>query len=155
MIFDYITSVSKIKYESVITKPRALTALFCFALKCIIMEVTEIDKKLYSILQPYDNWSNDEGEEKNLQAKKAVNDFYKDLLKYKPVKDGKAFIFHKRSFDELCIKILANIKQALKEQKYMRAANEIITLVHHEPGGRMGSTIHESLKKLLEAELSQ
>mgnify|MGYP000948423523 CR=1 FL=1 len=119
------------------------------------MEVTEIDKKLYSILRPYDNWSNDEGEEKNQEAKKALSDFYEELLKYKPVKDGKAIVVHKRMFDELCVKILANIKQAFKEQKYMRAANEIITLMHHEPGDRMGITIYKSLKKLLEAELSQ
>jgi len=114
-----------------------------------------VDRRLYSLLAKHDNWSNDEGEEKNLQAKEAICVFYEELLKYKQVKDGKAIIIHKRMFDELCVKILACIKQAFKEQKYMRASNEIITLMHHEPGDRMGNTIYESLKKLLKAELSQ
>ncbi|HHW01677.1 MAG TPA: hypothetical protein GXX35_02475 [Thermoanaerobacterales bacterium] len=113
-----------------------------------------MDMRLFSILEKHDNWSNDEGEEKNLQAKEAICVFYEELLKYKPVKDGKAIIIHKRMFNEVCVKILANIKQAFKEQKYMRAANEIITLMHYEPGRRMGRTIHESLKKLLKEELS-
>lgn len=114
------------------------------------MEVKKIDKKLYSILEPYDNWFNDEGKEKNQEVKKALANFYKELLKRKPGKGNIA-----RIPDEVYVQILANIKQAFKEQKYMRAANEIITLMHYEPGNKIGNKIWEDLKKLLEEELSQ
>ncbi len=106
-------------------------------------------------MEKHDDWFNDKGDEKNLQAKEAIYVFYKELLRYKPAKDERSLFYYKRTFDEQCAaRALASIKQAFKEQKYMRAANEIITLMHYEPGGRMGKTIHESLKKLLEEELS-
>lgn len=51
------------------------------------LKVFEIDEKLYSILSPHDSWwegNNDEGEEKNLRARKALYDFYQELKKYRP-----------------------------------------------------------------------
>lgn len=109
-----------------------------------------MDRKLYSILERHDNWFNNEGEEKNQEAKKALADFYRELLKCKRVKGNLV-----RIPDEVYVQILANIKQAFKEHKNMRAANEIITLMHYEPGSKIGNKIWEELKKLLEEELSK
>lgn len=100
-----------------------------FALYLCIMEVTEIDKKLYSILRPYDNWSNDEGEEKNQEAKKALSDFYEELIKRKPDKAYKKGNRMHMSY----ITYLIAMKKAFMQKKYMRVCNELTSLMHYEP----------------------
>lgn len=88
-----------------------------------------MNERLYSILEPYDCWSNDKGEEKNLQAKKALYDFYEELLKYKPAKTyAKRDYYHMSYFFHLI-----HIKRAFMEQKYMRVCNELVSLMHYEP----------------------
>ncbi|WP_227766302.1 hypothetical protein [Zhaonella formicivorans] len=88
-----------------------------------------MDKELYLILKPYDNWWNDEGEEKNLQAKKALNDFYKELKKYRVDRNyTKRDILHFSYFQ-----YLVNIKRAFMQQQFMRACNEIVSLMHYGP----------------------
>ncbi len=85
-------------------------------------------EKLYSILKPYDNWYNDKGDEKNLEAKKALKDFYQELKKLKPS------IKYEKNVQHLSyIPYLIRIKKALDGKKYMRACNELISLMHYEP----------------------
>ena len=103
-------------------------------------------EKLYSILEPYDSWWNDEGEEKNLEAKKALQNFYKELKKLKPSKKYEKNITH---FSY--IPYLVKIKKALDERKYMRACNEIISLMHYEPF--LQGRIYYNVLKLLEKEV--
>lgn len=108
-----------------------------------------MDEKLYSILKPYDSWGNDEGEEKNLQARKALYDFYKELKKYVPSKEyARRDILH-MSY----IPYLVKIKKALMERKYLRACNELVSLMYYEPffQGR----IYHNVVKLLESEVAQ
>jgi hypothetical protein len=85
-------------------------------------------EKLYSILRPYDNWYNDEGEEKNLEAKKVLKDFYQELKKLKPSRK-----YEKNMLHLSYIPYLVRIKKALNEKKYMRACNELVSLMHYEP----------------------
>lgn len=88
-----------------------------------------MDKKLYLILKPYDNWFNDEGERRNQEAKKALLIFYNELIKYKPSK-----VYEKKDlFHTSYINFLLEIKKAFVEEKYMRACNELISLMHYEP----------------------
>ncbi|SHE95427.1 hypothetical protein SAMN02745195_01542 [Thermoanaerobacter uzonensis DSM 18761] len=103
-------------------------------------------KKLYSILKPYDSWWNDEGEEKNLEAKKALQEFYKELKKLRPSKKYEKNIVH---FSY--IPYLLKIKKALDERKYMRACNELISLMHYEPF--LQRRIYYNVLKLLEKEV--
>ncbi|HBT48666.1 MAG: Uncharacterized protein XD49_0381 [Caldanaerobacter subterraneus] len=106
-------------------------------------------EKLYSILEPYDSWWNDEGEEKNLEARKALQEFYAEFKKLKPSKKYErrdilhmSYIFH-----------LVKIKKALDERKYMRACNELISLMHYEPF--LQGRIYYNVLKLLEDEVIQ
>lgn len=106
-------------------------------------------EKLYSILDPYINWWNDEGEEKNLEAKNALKEFYTELKKLKPSEKYErrdmlhmSYIFH-----------LVKIKKALDERKYMRACNELISLIHYEPF--MQGRIYYNVLNLLEKEVVQ
>jgi hypothetical protein len=111
-----------------------------------------MDNRLYFILKPYDNWWDNqkgEGEEKNLQARKALYDFYLELKKYKPCRVyARRDILHMTYFP-----YLVRIKKALKERKYQRACNELVSLMHYEPffQGR----IYFNVLKLLETEVAQ
>ena len=108
-----------------------------------------MDKKLHSILNPHASWYNDEGEEKNLLAKKALYEFYEELKKYKLSKT-----YAKRYNFPLHISYLSHLielKKAFMEQKYMRACNELVSLMYYEPffQGR----IYHNVLKLLKAEM--
>lgn len=84
---------------------------------------------LYNIIQKYDNWFNDVGEDKNQEARKALIKFYNALKEKPTAKTYKiGFNSHLAYIRNLCI-----IRRALKEEKYMRACNEIITLMYREP----------------------
>lgn len=105
--------------------------------------------KLYSILEPYDNWKNDVPEEKNQEAKKALAIFYNELKKYKPSK-----IYEQRDsmlLHSSYLLHLINIKKAFMKKKYLRACNEIRTLIFVEPF--LQARIYYNLLKLLEEEL--
>lgn len=102
--------------------------------------------KFYSILGPYDNWYNNEGEEKNLEAKKALKDFYLELKKLKPYRR-----YEKNMLHLSYIPYLVRIKKALDEKRYMRACNELISLMHYEPF--LQGRIYYNILKLLEKEV--
>lgn len=84
-------------------------------------------RELYAILSPHDNWGNDSGEEKNLEAKKALYDFYTKIIKLKPETEYRKNFLH-MSY----LPYLVKIKIAVQEQKYMRACNELISLMYYE-----------------------
>jgi hypothetical protein len=110
---------------------------------------TEVNEELYSIIRPYDSWWNVQREGKNLQAKKALCDFYKELKKHKPSKS-----YEKRDVLHISyLPYLVKIKKAFMEQKYMRACNELVSLMYYEPffQGR----IYYNVLKLLETEVVQ
>ena len=111
------------------------------------MEVRKIEKILYSILEPYDNWFNDEGKEKNQEAKKALADFCRELLKRRPEKTYK-----KRNMLHMSYIInLVNMKRAFMQRKYMRVCNELISLMHYKPFFQ--PRIYYNVLKLLEEEV--
>lgn len=85
-------------------------------------------ENLISLLKPYDNWFNDQGEEKNIQAKEALFLFYKLLQEYIPSKTYKKKDGNHMSY----LRHLIAIKKALLEEKYMRACNELLSLIHYD-----------------------
>jgi hypothetical protein len=108
-----------------------------------------VDEKLYSIIGSYDSWWNDQGEEKNMQAKKALYEFYLELKKRRPSK-----VYEKRDMLHLSyLPCLVKIKKALMERKYMRACNELVSLMHYEPFFQ--KRIYYNVLKLLETEVVQ
>jgi len=107
-----------------------------------------LNVKLYSILEPYDNWWNNSEEEKNYQAKKALYNFYRELKKHKPSKKyAKRDILHMSYFPSL-----VKIKKALMQRKYMRVCNELISLMYYEPffQGRIYYNVLRVLEDCLE-----
>lgn len=104
-------------------------------------------KEAFEIIKPYDNWFNNKGEKRNQEARKALYDFYKKLLKYKPSKQYETRdIWH-----TLYIITFVEIKKAFMEKKYMRVCNELISLMYYEPflQGRIYYNILAVLKKEL------
>ncbi|HBK69323.1 MAG TPA: hypothetical protein DDZ91_11830 [Firmicutes bacterium] len=88
-------------------------------------------QKLFSILYPYDNWFNNSGDNKNLEAKEALYSFYEEFRKQKPDKKYKK---SKGSGHHISyLNFLLEIKRAFWEQKYMRVCNELISLMRYEP----------------------
>jgi len=85
-------------------------------------------KELFDILSPYDNWQNDAGEEKNLEAKQALFSFYKKIKTMKPEREYRNSYLH-ISY----LHYLVKIKKGFMEQKYMRVCNELTSLIYHEP----------------------
>ncbi|MGB9841016.1 hypothetical protein [Thermovenabulum sp.] len=102
-------------------------------------------EKLYSILGNYDSWYND-GEEKNLEAEKALKDFYNELKKLKPSRK-----YEKNMLHLSYIPYLVRIKKALDEKRYMRVCNEIVSLMHYEPF--LQGRIYYNVLNLLEKEV--
>jgi len=103
-------------------------------------------KELFLILLPHDNWFNDAGEEKNLEAKKALYRFYDELIKIKPEKE-----YRKNRFHIYYLDFLIKIKKALMEEKYMRACNELVSLMYYQP--YLQGRIYYNIIKVLEEEL--
>ena len=88
-----------------------------------------MDKELKAIIKPYDNWFNEVDEETNLQAKAALVEFYKVLLRKKPdVHYEKGDIAHFRY-----LSCFYNIKKAFDEKKYLRVCNEFHSLMYYSP----------------------
>ncbi len=111
-----------------------------------------MSKELNTILKPYDNWFNDQGEEINQQAKEALHVFYRELLKYKPSKR-----YEKRkniSFHTMYIIGLVAAKKAFMEGKYMRVCNELRSLMHYEDffQGRIYYNVLNLLRENLDIE---
>lgn len=108
-------------------------------------------KELHAILKPYGNWFNDQGEEKNQQAKEALYVFYKELLKYRPSKR-----YEKRDMFHMSYIInLFAAKKAFIEEKYMRVCNELISLMYYEPffQGRVYYNVLNLLRENLNIEV--
>lgn len=106
------------------------------------------DTKLWHIIKPYDNWFNNDGEERNQEAKIALYEFYYDLLKYKPSKD-----YERKHLEHMYyMRFLIEIKKAFKEELYQRACNELINLMYYESffQGRIYYNILELLKNELD-----
>lgn len=106
-----------------------------------------MNEKLYSILKPYDNWWC-AGEEENLKARKALHDFYRELKKYKPARE-----YTRRDILHMSyIPYLVRAKKALMEQNYLRACNELVSLLYYEP--LLQGRIYFNVLKLLETEVA-
>lgn len=105
---------------------------------------------LFSILDPYDNWFNNSGEDKNQEAKQALHRFYEELIKQEPEKEYRKSrgSGHHISY----LNFLLEIKRAFLEQKYMRVCNELISLMRYEPylQGRIYYNIIKTLEEGLE-----
>lgn len=106
-----------------------------------------MNQRLRSILSPYDNWLNNEGEEKNRAAKEALIRFYMEFKKEAPSKE----YFSGSMFHTSYLRDMLAIKRALVEEKYMRACNEIISLMTYRPF--LQRRIYYNLLKVLEGEL--
>lgn len=105
------------------------------------------EKKLHSILKPHDNWWNDGGADGNLAARAALLDFYRELRKLKPAQEYvPGNVFHTSH-----IRGLLAVKIALVEGRYMRACNEIISLMAYQP--LLQGRVYYSLVKVLQEEL--
>lgn len=85
-------------------------------------------KELFDILNPFDNWENNAGDEKNLEAKQALSTFYIEIKKLKPDREYKNDFLHISYLN-----YLVRIRKAFIEQKYMLVCNEMISLMHYEP----------------------
>lgn len=84
----------------------------------------------YAILEPYAKWDNDEGEERNLEAREALRRFYYALRERKPETQ------YRMAHDVVHSMYLYRLHlfwKALKEEKYMRACHELGSLMYYEP----------------------
>lgn len=118
------------------------------------MEVEEIDNKdiketkLWNIIYPYANWFNNNGEERNQEAKLALYNFYDELLNCKPSRE-----YEKRPLWHMYyMRFLIDIKKAFNKEKYERVCNELVSLMHYEPFFQGG--IYFNIIDLLEKELN-
>ncbi|MGI6125285.1 MAG: hypothetical protein ACOYIG_14140 [Acetivibrionales bacterium] len=97
----------------------------------------------FSIIDSYDNWNNNDGAVKNLEAKQALYDFYCQFKKLTPDKEYKITRHHISYLDHII-----KIKEAFMEDKYMRVCNELISLMHYEP--YLQRRIYYNIIKVLE-----
>ncbi len=109
-------------------------------------------KKLFSILMPHDNWDNNTGDEDNLKAKQALHEFYKELAKAQPEEEYREARISKPYYSHSSyLSFLVRIKEALMEEKYMRACNELVSLMYYEP--YLQGRIYYNILKMLKGEL--
>mgnify|MGYP000850276041 CR=1 FL=1 len=102
--------------------------------------------ELILLLEPYDDWFNDAGEEKNLEAQEALYLFYERFKNFKPEREYRRNLLH-MSYLPFMIKI----KEAFMERKYMRVCNELISLMYYQPC--LQNRIYYNVIKLLEDSL--
>lgn len=88
-----------------------------------------MDRELWSILKPYDNWQNDVEPEINLRAKAALHKFYKELLNRKQDVNYQSGDISHYEYLHFFVKI----QKAFKEEKYFRVCNEFGSLMHYTP----------------------
>lgn len=103
--------------------------------------------KLWNIIYPYANWFNNRGEEVNQEAKLALFEFHKELLKYEPSKE-----YERKHLEHMYyMRFLFEIKKAFNEEKYERVCNELISLMYYESffQGRIYFNVIDLLKKEL------
>ncbi len=107
-------------------------------------------QKLSSILEPYDNWFNNDETDKNMEAKQTLYKFCEEFKKQKPEKEYKKS--RGSALHISYLHFLLEIKRAFLEQKYMRVCNELITLMRYEPylQGRIYYNIIKTLEDGLE-----
>jgi len=109
--------------------------------------VSGCEKKLHSILKPFDNWWNDKGADSNLAARAALLDFYRELRKLRPAREyAPGNMFH-TSY----IRGLLAVKVALAEGRYMRTCNEVISLMAYQP--LLQRRVYCNLVKVLQEDL--
>lgn len=95
-----------------------------------------LEEELNAVISPYDNWFNDEGNDKNEEAKQALITFYYKLKKAKIKKEKKSDLFDKLEYNwNILSHVMFSVvaKEALEEKKYMRACNEIVTFIYRQP----------------------
>ncbi|GEM_PF-3088274 len=119
--------------------------VFSFFKKMEEHKIKKAVKNLCSIIAKYDKWE-DVREETNLEAKRALEDYYRELRKSKI----NTIIYesgNKWSHTSY-IQNLLRIRSAFEEKRYTRACNEILTITLTQPifQGR----IYYNLLKLLE-----
>ena len=106
------------------------------------------ETKLWKIIYPYANWFNEDGEEKNQEAKLALYDFYEELIEYMPSKN-----YERKELGHMYyMRFLVEVKKAFKEEKYQRVCNELISLMRYEHFFQ--ARIYFNVFYLLEKELS-
>lgn len=108
-----------------------------------------MNTKLFELLKPYDSWLNDKGTIKNNEAKQALYNFYKEFLQHKPSLEK----YEKRNINlhTSYLRFLVEIKKAIREEKYQRACNELVSLMYYEPffQGRIYFNVLDLLEKEL------
>lgn len=107
-----------------------------------------VAEELSKIVLPYNNWENNEGEEKNQEAKNALHRFYREIGKYK----GENRFYECRSSQNAMhtsyLRYLLEIREGLRNRMYMSACNGVESILYYEPffQGR----IYYNVLKLLE-----
>ena len=109
-------------------------------------------KVVMTLIEPYGNWFNDHGDLVNEQAKQALITFYYGLKEIGPnqeYQDEKNMNGRMR-YVYYCMKI----RDALAEEKYERACNEIISLNHYDLlyQGRVYYNLLNTLNKFMQIE---
>lgn len=107
-------------------------------------------RELFEIVEEHDCWSNDRGEEANENAKKALIAFYHKFKQFKPSNEYSAESLGPISHFKY-IFYLTKIKKAFKERKYMRAVNELTSLIFYLPF--LQRRIYYNILEILEEEL--
>ncbi|MFZ7947172.1 MULTISPECIES: hypothetical protein [Bacillaceae] len=108
--------------------------------------------QLYTVLTNHDDWWNAqncnplEQKRKNMEAKVALQSYYGQLVKVGPV-DNRP----EKEKTERYGRRMRDIEAAFHEEKYMRACNEIISLMYYQPFLR--EDIYTDLCSVLERNL--
>ena len=108
--------------------------------------------QLYTVLTNHDDWWNaqncdpHEQKRKNLEAKVALQSYYGQLVKVGPVNNRPD-----KEKTEGYSRRMRDIEATFREEKYMRACYEIISLMYYQPFLR--EDIHTELCSVLERNL--
>ncbi len=105
-----------------------------------------MERELIAILEPYDDAYAESSSPRNNDAKTTLKIFYTCLTKCKMDKEYK--VSEQRFMHTSYLSKLFAVRTALKENNYLHACNEIISLIHYEPF--MQSRIYFNLINLLE-----
>jgi hypothetical protein len=87
--------------------------------------------ELYFILKSHGSWVN-EDEERHLKAKAALYTYREALCKHKPSDEPVTEKWLSQDYSTRRL-YFYRMEEALKEQRYTRVCNEIISLMHNEP----------------------
>lgn len=113
----------------------------------------KLKSKLFKILDGYMNWFNEVNDSENLKAKEKLVEFYTELKACKPSSYYELGMSHVGAMHTSYLRYLLNIKVALEQKLYLRACNEIGSLIaYSEP--IFQSRIYYNLIDLLENSLN-